>query len=204
MLTSAAHPWAFGWEALVAIGTLTLAAGTVALAWTTRRLAAESAADLRSQWRPLLLPGEATHWLQYDEAKKQLIVPIRNAGRGPALFVRTLLDPDNSSPANWSLGSLAASDEVNLVFEGIYPKDPPRRQVLLDYRDLAERTYSTAIVIEGFPKEPRFYDVRPYEANPVTLHGDAVQQEGIKVVAPVPSPSLRDRIAARWRAFRER
>ena len=65
MLIFAAHPWAFGWEALAAIGTLALALGTVALAWTTRHLAEESAADLRSQWRPLLLPGEAIHRLQY-------------------------------------------------------------------------------------------------------------------------------------------
>jgi hypothetical protein len=176
----ASHPWGFGWEALVAIGTGLLALATFILARKTARLANASAADLRSQWRPLLVPGQATDGLQYDQEARRLRVPIRNSGRGPALFVRTLLDPENASPVNWSLGSLASGDEVVLIFDGISLQGPPRRQVLLDYRDLAERTYSTAIVIETFPEAPRFYDVRLFEDHTVTPHGDAVQQEGIR------------------------
>jgi hypothetical protein len=37
------HPWAFGWEALVAIATFALAAVTVVLAWRTSRMASETA-----------------------------------------------------------------------------------------------------------------------------------------------------------------
>jgi hypothetical protein len=201
-LAENSHAWAFGWEALAAIGTLALALATTALAWTTRRLAQESAADLRSQWRPLLVPGERTGALRYSREALKLQVPIRNSGRGPALFVRTLLDPDGSSPANWSLGSVAPGDEVTLVFEGVYPVDPPRRQVLADYRDLSERTYSTSIVIEGFPDEPRFYDVRPYVSHPVTPHGDALPQEGLQHVAPAPRRPMRQRLKDAWQAFR--
>jgi len=43
-----ADPWAFGWDALVAIGTLLLAATTAGLAFLTRRLAAASTADVAS------------------------------------------------------------------------------------------------------------------------------------------------------------
>jgi hypothetical protein len=40
-------PWKFGWEALVAIGTLVLAAATGGLAWSTRSLAKKTAEEVR-------------------------------------------------------------------------------------------------------------------------------------------------------------
>lgn len=42
MSLSAANAWSFGWEALVAVGTLLLAVATVLLAASTRRLAGEA------------------------------------------------------------------------------------------------------------------------------------------------------------------
>jgi hypothetical protein len=72
---------------------------------------------------------------------------------------------------------MAAGDVVRLAFS-VEARPPDRWQVLLDYRDLAGRTYSSAIVIESTP-ELRFYDVRTYEDRKVTPHGDALPQSGI-------------------------
>lgn len=124
-MTELASPWTFGWEALVAIGTLSLAAATLLLAWLTRSVARASSADIAAQWRPLVVPGRNTEKFVYDAHVRKLAVPIRNDGRGPALFVRVLLDPENISPDNWSLGSLGASDEVTLTFSSLYPKGGP-------------------------------------------------------------------------------
>lgn len=41
-----ASPWGFGWEALVAIGTLLLAVATGGLAWSTRNLASKTAEEV--------------------------------------------------------------------------------------------------------------------------------------------------------------
>jgi hypothetical protein len=41
-----ADPWEWGWDALVAIGTLALAVVTVVLAWSTRRMARAAAQDV--------------------------------------------------------------------------------------------------------------------------------------------------------------
>jgi hypothetical protein len=43
---AATSSWQFGWEALVAIGTLALALATVGLAWSTRNLASETAEEV--------------------------------------------------------------------------------------------------------------------------------------------------------------
>jgi hypothetical protein len=53
----AASSWDFGWEALVAVATLLLAAATFFLARRTATLAESSEAEVRAQWRPLILPG---------------------------------------------------------------------------------------------------------------------------------------------------
>jgi hypothetical protein len=50
----------FGWEALVAIGTIFLALVTAGLAWSTRRLAAATASEVEAQRRPILVPVEGT------------------------------------------------------------------------------------------------------------------------------------------------
>jgi hypothetical protein len=178
-----AGPWEFGWDALVAIGTLTLATVTGALAYVTWRLARSSAAEARSQARPALIPGVGgrrpgiitTAPLAYSE-DGALVASIRNAGRGPALFVRVSLEPSGNSPAHGPLAAMAPGDEVQLSFPS--EKGKVRWQVLLDYRDLAGRTYATAILIEATPAL-RFYDVRTFEDRAITPHGDALPQEGV-------------------------
>jgi len=181
----AARPWDFGWDALVAIGTFALAAVTGGLAFMTWRLARSATAEARSQARPALIPGLGgavpgaitVDRLLYSAARQQLIVNIRNAGRGPALFVRVALEPSGNSPSSGPLAAMAPGDEVELVFDGeVEPRD--RWQVLLDYRDLAGRTYATAILIENTPTL-RFYDVRTFEDRVITPHGDALPQAGV-------------------------
>ncbi len=102
---------------------------------------------------------------------------IRNAGQGPALFVRCSLEPTGGSPSIGALAAMAPGDEVRLIFDGEYQL-LARWQVLLDYRDLAGGTYSTAFTIESTP-DLRFYDVRTYEDRKITPHGDAMPQAGI-------------------------
>ena len=191
-----ATAWQFGWEALVAIGTLAFAAVTLFLVLSTRRVAQASAADMRAQWRPVLLPGSGL--IAHKPTEQWLRLPIRNAGRGPALFVRTLLDPLNISPDNWSLGALAPGDEVELTFSNVLVSGP-HYQLLLDYRDLSGRLHSTAIVLDIQGNPPRFYDVHVYEDVAVTPHGDSLRQAGLKEVGPEPKRTPLDR----WRAARD-
>ncbi|WP_326673478.1 hypothetical protein [Streptomyces canus] len=211
---AAAEPdrWAAGWDMLVGIGTLGLAVGTVllasftlALARRTRDLARDSAAALRAQWRPVLLPAterppEASEWnakggvsmtmpvsyLTYNSAAQVLTVRIHNAGTGPALYVRVHLErpeePGGISPRNWSNAALAPGEAVDLVFENA--SFAMRAQLLLDYRDLAGNEHGTACTIERVNLVPRMYDVLVLEHSVTTL-GDAVYpQEGLRDVRP--------------------
>jgi hypothetical protein len=152
--------WTFGWNALVAVGTLALAAVTALLALSTRRLARdtarlaeETADEIASSIRPLLVPVAETArtYIVEDPHGLTLRMTVRNGGSGPAAFVRAFHDPSETSPENWSLGSLARGESVELVFRVL--SYTPTSQVLLDYRDLAGRTYSTAIVLET-PQPP--------------------------------------------------
>jgi hypothetical protein len=83
-------PWEFGWEALVAIGTLTLAFFTWRLARQTGDLARETANEVRSNARPVLIAAAGTGArLEVggppDKGYGTLVIPVHNAGRGPAL-----------------------------------------------------------------------------------------------------------------------
>jgi hypothetical protein len=51
IVSAAPSSWEFGWEALVAIGTLALALVTAALAWSTRNLAAKTATEVEHSGR---------------------------------------------------------------------------------------------------------------------------------------------------------
>lgn len=192
--------WTFGWEALVAVSTFFLAAVTAVLAWLTKRVAAASQADVQAQWRPLLLPGSPER-LSWDDTTRELCVPVRNAGRGPAIFVRTTLHPLGDSPENWSLGALAPGDEALLLFK-VRQSMPALVQVLLDYDDLSGRLFSTALVLD-LQQGPRFYDVQPGEGVAVTHLGPPVRpQQGLRDVTPLPSPHLTDRARAALKGFR--
>jgi hypothetical protein len=192
-------------EGWVAVGTLLLAAATFVLAWHTRRLALSSAADLRAQWRPIVLPyspGQqaARDVFEHDELDGTLKVGVRNAGRGPALYLRTELDPEiGANAVHGPIAALADGDEQLFTFNGVNKdiKNEPFVQVLVDYRDLAGRTYSTSITLDLWNRT--FYDVQLFEGAS-THHGDAVYpQPGLRDASPKgPQPiTLRMRNAGR-------
>ncbi len=71
-------------DALVAYGTVGLALFTIALAMSTRRLARVATRDQRTQWRPVLMAGEA----EVDEGEEGVLrIHLDNVGRGPALGI---------------------------------------------------------------------------------------------------------------------
>ena len=188
--------WELGWDALVGIGTLLLAGATFLLVLRTAALAKSSDADIRAQWRPMILPGQV---LFYSGAALQ--VGIRNGGRGPALYVRAQIEPGGVSPEGWSLGALAAGDKRELRFPTTKPDSAT--QLLFDYRDLAGRTYSTSITIEVVSDDMRFYDVQLFEDQAVTTLGDSIYpQPGLRDVSPKVRPGLRARLRMMRRSLR--
>lgn len=198
MESLASSSWTWGWEAFVAIGTVLLAVATFALAWLTRRLAQSGLEDVRSQYRPVLLPATdsaTTRAVVLNRAEGSLRVRIRNVGRGPALFVRSQLDPFNASAANWSLAALAPGDEQDLIFRAVV--DRQLIQLLLDYRDLAGRAHSSSITLTVYDTDATSYDLYLFKDHSVTTHGGAIYpQSGLRDVRPRPV-GLMDRVLRR-------
>ena len=88
-----------------------------------------------------------------DEAPHGLTlrVAIRNAGGGPASFIRASHDPSGVGATEGALGSLAPNEETTLGFR--VASHTVMGQILLDYRDLGGRTYSSAILLYS-PEQP--------------------------------------------------
>lgn len=169
-------------------GTGYLAWVTKSLAVTTSDLAEAASSDLRAQWRPVIVPtrNEAAQiksgvWFM-DEV---FSASLKNVGRGPALYVRMTLDPYGTSPQLWDNASLAPGDTVHLRFHVGEKQIAPIVQILVDYRDLNGRTYSSAIVIHSVTTNQEqtwaYYDVKSFEGA-LTHHGDSVPQPGLKTL----------------------
>ena len=75
-----------GWEALVAIGTLSLAMYTYRLASETKLLAQQTSRDVEAQWVPILVQATTRQFASLGEDGVWAI-EIRNAGKGPAMQV---------------------------------------------------------------------------------------------------------------------
>ena len=90
-----------GWNSLVAIGTLALASATYSLMRGTRQLASASDAEVRAQWRPVLIARDVV-----IDANDEVRLRVENVGRGPALASRAELaelsrpDPGIAYPRN--------------------------------------------------------------------------------------------------------
>jgi hypothetical protein len=122
-----ADPWAWGWDALVAIGTLTLAGVTVvvagftwrlasktsALAEKTSDLAASTQADVAAQFRPVVTAAQfrsATQgrgsdpsiwpllWADEHVATGGWICALTNIGHGPALRLSVRAKSSSQTP----------------------------------------------------------------------------------------------------------
>lgn len=158
-------PWAFGWDALVAFGTLALAAVTFLLAWSTRRLAVETATEVQAQWRPILVPVEGSIEMferELSELEQQIAekVPsqrirdrevdtresirrrvemnIRNIGPGPALEI--MVSHLWEGPRPWTASSTDAGvipPNTDWVLKHDGFAEERTRDVRLQYRDLA-------------------------------------------------------------------
>jgi hypothetical protein len=150
---SAAFEW--GWDALVAIGTLALAVATVLLAWSTRRMAKATAQDVAAQWRPALTPGHDVE-VRHDERTKHAMATLRNVGAGAAYYLDIGLDlggtiipaapwePDGAQPSNFAV--LPAGESIDLHFMGVDER-PEKCELIADYEDVAGASYSTRIAI---------------------------------------------------------
>jgi hypothetical protein len=146
--------WAFGWESLAAVGTLTLALFTFGLAWVTRRLAQATALEVQSQSRPILIPiAEDFHVTDVDsDGYYTITIPVRNIGAGPAVRVRFTTGPDVDpweSPQCAVLppGEAATGPIHRRLYDphdmtGPYPTQP-YTPIKVDYLDMAGRLYAT-------------------------------------------------------------
>jgi hypothetical protein len=175
-----------GWDVLAAIDTGILALATFALARLTRELSQFSEQSARAEYRPIVVPAadvSSARAVTLDSTQGLLQVRIRNIGRGPALFVRSNLDPGQLSASSWSLGILGPGDEQELAFGKISKR--AEFQLLLDYRDIANHNHSTSITFSSDDGRQYSYDVHIFEDHKVTPHGDAVYpQPGLRDVRP--------------------
>lgn len=168
--------------------TLFLGLVTRALAQKTTDLAEAASSDLRAQWRPIIVPTSnpaAQVQSGVGFVDEVFFSSLSNVGRGPALFVRMTLDPYGVSPQLWDNASLAPGDAVHLRFHVGRKEIAPIVQILVDYRDLGGRTYSSAIVVHSITNQDgqtwAYYDVKMFE-QPLTDHGDSLPQAGLKTL----------------------
>jgi hypothetical protein len=201
-------PWEFDWDALVAIGTLTLAAVTGILAAVTSRmasktsdLATETAEDVRSGVRPALIDaaGQAEPQMEFggrnlDGFKDYgtLRVAVRNAGRGPALNVYGYAFIATKASANRTrlvtVGNVAPEESATveiLVMPNVDTSGSMESylalRVVLVYSDLAGRRYHTVIRLSDSRKGQRRHDE--------TTHWEPLAHDGTEVGegdAPLP------------------
>jgi hypothetical protein len=201
-------PWEFGWDALVAIGTLALACVTFFLALFTARmasktsaLATETAEDVRSGVRPALIDaaGQAAPEMEFggrtmDGFKDYgwLKVAVRNAGRGPALNVYGYAFIATKASSNLTrlvtVGNVAPEESTTVEMDITPNVDTSGStesylalRVVLVYSDLAGRRYHTVIRLSDPGKgRSRRYD---------TTHWEALTQDGTEIgegEAPLP------------------
>jgi hypothetical protein len=149
----------FNWDSLVAIGTLALALVTGFLAWKTKGLADQTAEEVASEARPVLVPGKRGEGspLLVNLQDRGLRLWIHNAGRGPALDVQALLQPGNREPTIWNKAAVSPDVSEVLQFTDVPFAHGVRMTVRLTYRDLAERTFESLITLEHVPEQARTY-----------------------------------------------
>ena len=170
-------PWEFGWDALVAIGTLTLAGVTGMLALFTFRMASktsdlanETAEDVRSGIRPALIDaaGRAKPTLSMgsDVDVGTLKLSVANAGRGPALNVYAYAFAASKAFAKRTrsviVGNVAPDEAATIMLHEVPNVDSSGNResylalrVVCVYSDLAGRQYHTVIRLSDPEKGQR-------------------------------------------------
>lgn len=166
MRVLAESPWAFGWTAIAGIATALLAGVTWWLAKSTRDLAQETAQDIRSQSRPILLLGaeKAIRAVLVERSGEdesaRIEMKIANRGRGPAL--NCVVHVESSASAykcdfqDSFRPMLAVDEECDLELWGSAPQERNKARthafgetIVLTYRDVAENAYETRLVLTG-------------------------------------------------------
>jgi hypothetical protein len=204
-------PWEFGWDALVAIGTLTLAAVTGILAAITSRmasktsdLATETAEDVRSGIRPALIDaaGRAKPTLTMDGSVDvgTITVSVGNAGRGPALNVYAYAFAASKAFAKRTLtvmvGNIAPGESATIKLADVPSVDTSGSlesylalRVVCVYSDLAGRQYHTVIRLSDPGKGQRRRQGGDDSAGGYDSLSESLTQDGIEVgdgAAPPP------------------
>jgi hypothetical protein len=166
--------FAFGWNALVALGTLALAFGTVFLALQARNEAravkresqqiAEQVTLQREQMesaqRPYVIPFADPDWSwkdglgRYNQDRWKYLLPVKNAGPGAALNVQGALNfgPPSGVTAPIIRTNLAAGDkeDLRLHVEAEWSQGVDWKSVAgwLDYEDAQGGRWRTEFRIE--------------------------------------------------------
>ena len=124
-----------------------------------------------------MVPAAEQEAVNYDPGTRTLTALVQNAGRGPALHLRANLDPGGLSSTTGAIAALPVGQWRLLRFTDV--ENRPHYQLIVDYRDLAERTCCTSMTIDLANRA--FYDTRLFNGARTQL-GDAVY----------PQPGLRD------------
>jgi hypothetical protein len=156
--------WNFGPETFVALGTLLLAAGTGLLAWSTRRLATESAREVQAQSRPIIFPQEDSLEISVDGGNRRKVdMVIRNVGAGPALDVKIV---EGASRMPWysspDIAVIPAGGAYNLhlpFFDIAGAGDYTSSGLTVQYNDLAGLSYATEMVWSAAPEYQKMLKV---------------------------------------------
>jgi hypothetical protein len=143
-----ADPWLFGWDAILAIITGVLALATIVVAFVTRGVANATAAEVRAQNQPVLMPFAYEPAEPIDFSSDGIAIEVKNGGKGPAFEVTARLLPLALAPEEWSKGIMPQGAVEKLKFLLDEPDREERYELLLDYSDLAERPHSTRLVIK--------------------------------------------------------
>ena len=138
--------WAWSWNALVALGTIGLALGTVWLAWSTRSSVRAARDEQSAAWRPVLVVRpESSSISMAKDCPTGVEFNVSNEGRGPALMIDATLSYsihlDRKEVRASRVGVLPANRQRSVAF--------PLPGVALDrfvelkvtYVDLAQRRY---------------------------------------------------------------
>lgn len=165
--------WDWGWDSLVAIGTLTLAFATGYLALKTKLLADQTADEVASQTRPVLVPAQRADGprvpLIFNTRNLELEVQIRNSGRGPALDVQATLD--GLAPQTWHKAAISPNTSERLTFESVplLQEGEAAKTLSLQYRDLAGREFESRILIDRISEDPDVHYSDQYRFADVSL-----------------------------------
>jgi len=152
-----------GWEEATAIGTIAAAVMTAWLAWSTRKLARETSAQMQAEWQPILMPDveQATDGaIRGTRLENRLFwMDVRNVGRGPALTVTATLEDDDGKVLRGRARSNVVAPNVSTTLEwkDFDPPKPPQTSSLntwarlngvITYGDVGSVPHGTEITVD--------------------------------------------------------